>query len=168
MVTGTETDPNLSTSTCSDAGASMSSICESLLMIVTGMEYVPTRFTAAQSTLAMSTAGFSESRVFCEPPTRACTLFTGCTSTYPAGRLTELCGIGTETTFVSGGLPAYTTPTQVTNAMREHSTLSFQFRRTKPGSSTGANVASGCGACRLAAADGASPSVPSCPRSQAG
>src|SRR5579859_7095773 len=160
IVTGTETDANLSTSTCRDVGASMSSICPSVLMIDIGMEYVPTRLTAAQSTLATSTAGSSESSVFCEPPTRACTLLTACTRTYPLGRLTELCGMTTDTTLVSGGLPAYTTPTQVTKAMKKHSTLSFQFRRTNPGSLTGANVASGCGASPHVAADGASPSVP--------
>ena len=33
-------------------------------MIDIGMEYVPARFTAAQSTLTMSTAGLSASSVF--------------------------------------------------------------------------------------------------------
>jgi hypothetical protein len=38
IVTGTDTDANLSTSTCSDVGGSMSSICASLLTIDIGME----------------------------------------------------------------------------------------------------------------------------------
>jgi hypothetical protein len=79
--TGTDTDANLSTSICRDVGGSISSICASLLVIDIGMEYVPTRFTAAQSTLAVITVGSSESRVFCEPPTRTGVLFTECTST---------------------------------------------------------------------------------------
>jgi len=42
----------------------MSSTSGSVLVIVIGMEYVPARSTAAQSTLMVSTAGLSESRVF--------------------------------------------------------------------------------------------------------
>jgi hypothetical protein len=80
----------------------------------------------------------------------------GFTSTYLAGMFEGLWGTVTETTRVSGGLPAYTTPTHVTNAMRKQPTLSCQFRLMKPGILTGASDAPTCAAGGLWRADGAS------------
>jgi hypothetical protein len=106
IVTATDLDVKTSTSTCSVVGGSMSSMFGSLLVIVMGIEYVPPRFTAAQLTLTVSAFVVSESSVSWSPPTRTTTLFTGCTSTKPAGIFAGLCGTGSEIVFVSGGFPA--------------------------------------------------------------
>ncbi len=141
IVTGIDLDVNASRSTWTDDGRSMISMLGSVLVIVIGMEYVPARFTAAQSTLTVNTVGLSVLSVFWSPPTRTRTLLTGWTSTYPEGTFAALCGTASDTSLVSGGLPAYTTPTHVTNAMKKHSTLSFQLRRMKPGILMGATGA---------------------------
>ena len=64
MVTGTETETNASRSTSTFVGASINSMLGSLFVIDIGIEYVPARLAADQSTETLSTAGLSVASVF--------------------------------------------------------------------------------------------------------
>ncbi len=104
IVTGTDFDLKASTSTCTVVGGSMSSMLGSSLTTEIGIAYVPTRVTLDHATVAVSTEGSSDCSVFWSPPTRTWIAWTGCTRTNCAGIV--LCGTGTVTSFVAGGLPA--------------------------------------------------------------
>ncbi len=105
MVTPTDFNSNASTSTVTVVGGSINSIAGSLLTMVMGMAYVPTCVTLDQRALTVSAVvGLSDCRVSWSPPTRIATSSTGCTSTNWDGM--ALCGTGTVTSRVSGGLPA--------------------------------------------------------------
>src|ERR1700722_1334423 len=105
MVTPTDFDSNASTSTVTDAGGSINSIAGSLLTTVSGIAYTPVCVTLDQRAVTESAvAGLSDDSVFSSPPMRTATSCTGCTSTNCEGM--ALCGTGTVTSRVSGGLPA--------------------------------------------------------------
>src|SRR5580698_1174750 len=116
IVTPTDFDSNASTSMVTEVGGSINSIAGSLLTTVIGIAYKPVCVTLDQRTVTVSAVvGSSDDSVLSSPPMRTATSCTGCTSTNCDGM--ALCGTGTVTSRVSGGLPAYTTPTHVTNAM---------------------------------------------------